>query len=96
MQGEETRRKVSDVDVFSKMRSLFDASVGERKPSAKKSSLPGTSVLFCAVKQHSTADRLAQLIEHRTTVREVVGSNPAQTNTIMTKTPHEYMRVTYE
>ena len=24
-----------------------------------------------------TADRLAQLIEHRTTVREIVGSNPA-------------------
>ena len=24
-----------------------------------------------------TADRLAQLVEHRTTVREVVGSNPA-------------------
>ena len=28
-----------------------------------------------------TADRLAQLIEHRTTVREVVGSNPGRTNT---------------
>ena len=28
-----------------------------------------------------TADRLAQLVEHRTTVREVVGSNPGQTNT---------------
>ena len=28
-----------------------------------------------------TADRLAQLVEHRTTVREVVGSNPGWTNT---------------
>ena len=28
-----------------------------------------------------TADRLAQLVEHRTTVREVVGSNPGRTNT---------------
>ena len=27
------------------------------------------------------ADRLAQLVEHRTTVREVVGSNPGRTNT---------------
>ena len=29
----------------------------------------------------STADRLAQLVEYRTTVREVVGSNPGRTNT---------------
>ena len=29
----------------------------------------------------SSADRLAQLVEHRTTVREVVGSNPGRTNT---------------
>ena len=28
-----------------------------------------------------TADLLAQLIEHRTTVRGVVGSNPGRTNT---------------
>ena len=28
-----------------------------------------------------TADRLAQLVEHRTTVREVAGSNPGRTNT---------------
>ena len=28
-----------------------------------------------------SADRLAQLVEHRTTVREVVGSNPGRTNT---------------
>ena len=28
-----------------------------------------------------SADRLAQLVEHRTTVREVVGSNPGWTNT---------------
>ena len=28
-----------------------------------------------------TADRLAQLVEYRTTVREVVGSNPGRTNT---------------
>ena len=27
------------------------------------------------------ANRLAQLVEHRTSVREVVGSNPGQTNT---------------
>ena len=26
-------------------------------------------------------ERLAQLVEHRTTVREVVGSNPGRTNT---------------
>ena len=29
----------------------------------------------------ATADRLAQLVEYRTTVREVVGSNPGRTNT---------------
>ena len=28
-----------------------------------------------------TADRLAQLVEYRTTVWEVVGSNPGRTNT---------------
>ena len=28
-----------------------------------------------------TAARLAQLVEHRTFVREVVGSNPGRTNT---------------
>ena len=28
-----------------------------------------------------TADRLAQLVEYRTTVREVVGSNTGRTNT---------------
>ena len=28
-----------------------------------------------------TADRLAQLVEYRTTVQEVVGSNPGWTNT---------------
>ena len=28
-----------------------------------------------------TADRSAQLVEYRTTVREVVGSNPGRTNT---------------
>ena len=28
-----------------------------------------------------TADRLAQLVEYRTTGREVVGSNPGRTNT---------------
>ena len=28
-----------------------------------------------------TTDRLAQLVEHRTTVREVVGLSPSQTNT---------------
>ena len=27
------------------------------------------------------ADRLAQLVEHQTTVREVAGSNPGRTNT---------------
>ena len=29
----------------------------------------------------SDVDRLARLVEHRTTVREVVGSNPGRTNT---------------
>ena len=29
----------------------------------------------------TTADRLAQLVEHRAPVREVVGSNPGRTNT---------------
>ena len=29
----------------------------------------------------ATADRLAQLVEYRTTVREVVGSNPGPTTT---------------
>ena len=29
----------------------------------------------------NTPDWLAQLVEYRTTVREVVGSNPGQTNT---------------
>ena len=29
----------------------------------------------------TTADRLAQLVERRTTVREVVSSNPGRTNT---------------
>ena len=29
----------------------------------------------------SAADRLAQLVEYRTAVREVVGSNPDRTNT---------------
>ena len=28
-----------------------------------------------------TADRLAQLVEHQTAVREVAGSNPDRTNT---------------
>ena len=28
-----------------------------------------------------TTDRLAQLVEHRTAVREVAGSNPERTNT---------------
>ena len=31
-------------------------------------------------KQH-VADRLAQLVEHRTAVQEVTGSNPSRTNT---------------
>ena len=30
---------------------------------------------------YGIAGRLAQLVEHRTTVREVVGSNPGRTNT---------------
>ena len=30
---------------------------------------------------YPTADRLAQLVEYRTTLREVVGSNPGRTNT---------------
>ena len=30
---------------------------------------------------HSTTDRLAQLVEHWTTVQEVEGSNPSWTNT---------------
>ena len=30
---------------------------------------------------YQTADRLVQLVEYRTTVREVVGSNPGWTNT---------------
>ena len=31
--------------------------------------------------KHNTADRLAQLVEHQTTVREVAGSNLGRTNT---------------
>ena len=33
-------------------------------------------VMYC-----STANRVAQLVKHRTTVREVEGSNPGRTNT---------------
>ena len=35
-------------------------------------------VMFCVC---STADWLTQLVEYQTTVQEVVGSNPSQTNT---------------
>ena len=38
-------------------------------------------VLVAAVVVAKAPDRLAQLVEHRTTVREVVGSNPDRTNT---------------
>ena len=30
---------------------------------------------------HLSADRLAQFVEHRTTMREVAGSNPGRTTT---------------
>ena len=36
---------------------------------------------FTSFTKQMTADQLAQLVEHRTTVREVAGSNPGRTNT---------------
>ena len=46
----------------------------------------GTDRLFCCLMvgihvSGISIPRLAQLVEHRTTVREVVGSNPGRTNT---------------
>ena len=40
---------------------------------------------------HITADRIAQLVERRTTVREVSGSSPDQTNTQGLKITEENM-----
>ena len=36
---------------------------------------------LCPKYSEIVADRLAQLVEYQTTVREVVGSNPGRTNT---------------
>ena len=39
------------------------------------------SQMVILLSYYSTATQLAQLVEHQTTVWEVVGSNPGQTNT---------------
>ena len=51
------------------------------KISTRRKSLALNLLIFVTADRRLTADRLAQLVEHRTTVREVAGSNPGRTTT---------------
>ena len=72
--------------VYSNVKKNYSGSKWSRAIPPPPSPFPLPGLTFVplnsrVVKSRMTADRLAQLVEHRTTVREVVGSNPGRTNT---------------
>ena len=53
-----------------------------RNPKLQKKAIDyALDQLNLMIQNVGSADRLAQLVEHRTTVREVAGSNPGRTTT---------------